>query len=89
MANPKFISCPKNVWKKVADNQVSGQIWKTSSAPRTYLQTYREHGNSAPVDSSEGVSVFVENNYAEIKSSSPVDVYIMALNKNGRVRVDI
>ncbi|MEN6566781.1 MAG: hypothetical protein ABFC57_10810 [Veillonellales bacterium] len=33
MFNPTFKKCKKNVWKKVATNVTTGQIWKADHEP--------------------------------------------------------
>lgn len=39
MANPAFITCPKDTWQKVATNVTAGRIWKFDYDPNTYGTT--------------------------------------------------
>lgn len=85
MANPVFVAIPANVWTLVAAGVTTGNIYIKDTSP-TYLQTYREASDPAPVQRDDGVT-FSEN--ATISASSPIDVYIYAIDKIGRVRVDV
>ncbi|MGW8256931.1 MAG: hypothetical protein ACWGMZ_05550 [Thermoguttaceae bacterium] len=87
MANPVFVDCPANAWTLVAANITSGQLWRANTRPR-YYQTYRMAGDPAPVDISEGSTMFVEADNEIISSSDAIDVYIFAKRRDGRVRVD-
>ena len=89
MANPSFITCKKNVWKKVCENVTSGQIWKADKEPNLYIHTYRTHESAGPTDRLEGMPIFQNTISESISASAGIDVYIMALEHNGKVRVDI
>jgi hypothetical protein len=89
MANPKFKTCKKDVWVKIADNQISGQIWRANSKPDLYLSTYRTHNDAAPVLASEGMPIFLDGISVEIKAAAGIDVYIMAVGHRGKIRVDL
>ena len=89
MADPEIISCPKDVWTKIATNVTTGQVHKMLKAPAVYLQTYRETGNSAPTDLSDSVPLFVGESQVPISSISGIDVYVYPVGKAGSVRVDL
>jgi hypothetical protein len=89
MANPVQVFCPRNTWKRVAQNVTVGQIKKLNKKPANYLETYRDTGQTAPTDQTEGVPIFLQNNYEGISASSAIDIYIMAVGKDGKVRVDL
>jgi hypothetical protein len=89
MANPISIFCPENTWKKVATNVTIGQVKRLSNLPSKYLEMYKMTGQNAPSGKSKGVPIFLQNNYEGISSSSAIDVYIMAIGGNGKVRVDL
>ncbi len=89
MANPTAIACPQDTWKKVATNITIGQIKKISSKPAKYLETYRQTGQNAPTSRLAGIPIFLQNNYESVSSSSAIDVYVMAVGNNGKIRVDL
>ena len=89
MANPVIISLDADTWTKVASNVTGGQVKKLDTRPNLYLETYRTSGDPAPTDLSEGVPCFVGRYSEEISASAGIDVYIMAVGQNGRVRVDV
>ena len=49
MANPVFVDCPANTWKKVATNVTLGSIHKISVEPKLYFQTYKNTGEAPPI----------------------------------------
>ena len=90
MANPVIIECPAGVWTLVALNTTAGRIKMASTAPNVYLETYRMTGGTAPTDQSEGVPAFPDDGVtAEISAAAPIDVYIMAVGKDGKIRADL
>lgn len=94
MANPLTVSCPADVWTKVATNATAGMVHKfydddDIADPTAYLQTYRVSGEAAPTSKDEGVVCFYESNSEIIESSYGIDVYIMPIDRAGSVRVDI
>lgn len=89
MANPVTVKCKKGIWKLVAENVVSGQVKKSDRLPNLYLETYRTHSGAAPTKQNEGIPIFLNGNSEIISASSGIDVYIMAVDQDGRVRVDI
>lgn len=94
MANPLIVACPADVWTKVATNVMSGTINKPYdddeiADPIGYLQTHRITGAAAPTLKTEGVICFSESSNEIIDSSFAIDVYIMALQKAGKVRADL
>ena len=87
MANPQFINCPKDVWTKVATNVTHGQVSKIISQGIDYAHTYRETGDPAPINADEGL--FLQGPTIPIAALQPIDVYIFAIDKPGKVRVDL
>lgn len=90
MANPVFVDCPANTWTLVATAVFSGQLWRARTSVN-YLHTYRETGDPAPTESSEGMKIFQdgEPDFEPISSSNSIDVYIYAIGSDGRVRIDV
>lgn len=88
MANPAFVDCPSNTWAKVAEKVITGFLHNKLRGPQ-YLQTYRTYDDPAPTDQSEGVQIFVNSDTAIISATADIDVYIMSLGKDGKVRVDL
>jgi hypothetical protein len=88
MADPVFVDCTADTWVLVASNVITGQIWKMLNTPSLYRQTYRMTGGAAPTDSAEGVPVLIGGRDT-ISATAAIDVYIMAVDADGRVRVDI
>ncbi len=90
MSNPVFVDCLANQWTKITTAVVTGQIWRIGRKPQ-YLHTYRETGDSAPTERSDGVLAFPleDIDSEDISSSSPIDIYLYAIEFDGRVRVDV
>lgn len=89
MPNPVFVSCPKNVWTKVAANVVVGFIHRVDLTPYEYLQTYRLTSEAAPILRSDGVVAFEHDSVEKIASTTEIDVYIYPINHDGLVRADL
>lgn len=89
MANPVFVTCPVDNWKKVATNVMSGTLHKVDTSPYGYLQTYRLTGAASPTTKTEGVPAFEKSRKEPIASDVYIDVYLYSLVDEGRVRVDI
>ena len=90
MANPVIIDCPAGIWTLAAANVTSGRLKILSTAPNAYLETYRMTGEAAPTNQSEGIPAFPDDGVtAEIQSVAPIDVYIMAVGKDGKIRADL
>lgn len=89
MPNPEVIVCPQNAWVLVAENVITGTIYKLSSKPGNYLQTIRITGELAPINNSDGALLFGESSHENIESTFAIDVYVKAISENGKVRVDI
>ena len=89
MADSVIVQCPADVWTLVASNVTAGRLHKLDSRPNSYIQTYRMTGNPAPVNIGEGAVTMVIENSDTIESAAPIDVYIMARGRDGRVRVDV
>ena len=82
---PNILSIyPKNVWMKVVGNVLSGQIWILDPIP-DYLITYRPAGGNAPTSQEEGIEIV---DVHVVGTSFPIDIYMMALNYVGRIRLD-
>ena len=86
MANPIVVTCTKNTWVKVATNVTSGLVHILDFTPNLYLQTYRITGDPAPTLLTDAVPL---ENKDEISATSGIDVYIMAVTDDGKVRVDL
>ena len=89
MANPVSVPCTAGEWTPVAINVTTGQIKKLDSRPNLYLETYRMTGGDVPASRSEGVPIFLGTNAETISAAAAIDVYIMAIGADGRVRVDL
>lgn len=90
MADPTFVNCTADTWVKVATSVTSGIIRRVYTGPEKYLQTYRDTGGTAPTLETEGTPVFTKGETsAAIIADAPIDVYIWASVKDGRVRVDL
>ena len=89
MANPVPVDIPENTWTKVATAVTAGKIKRLGVLPNLYIETYRDTGDPAPTDQNEGAVMFYNGNTEEITATAAIDVYIMALGANGKVRVDI
>jgi len=87
MANPLPVLCPEGVWTQVAVNTNIGMIHQLSFAPERYLQTYRETGDSAPVNNNEGARLFGSGSLKTfIAHTTPIDIYVKAVGANGIIR---
>ena len=89
MANPVIVDCPEGEWTSVATNVTTGQIKKIGKKPNLYLETYRMTGNAAPTSQTEGAPAFQISDSEQISATAGIDVYIMAVGADGRVRVDL
>jgi hypothetical protein len=88
MANPTTISCTKDVWTKVATAVTYGQVWVLNNLPH-YIHTYKLTGEPAPNDTTDRPKGAILEHSANIGSTVAIDVYVMALNEDGLVRVDL
>jgi hypothetical protein len=75
---------PKDTWQKIATNVQSGQVWILNGIVE-YLVTYRPTAGGAPTTQEEGVDL---EDVHVIQASAGVDVYVMALRGEGKVRID-
>ncbi len=89
MANPTTIECPKDTWTLVASSVTRGVVRRKKLNPNKYLQTYRDTGDDAPTEVDEGQVTFQQGEMAVISSATAIDVYIMAVDAAGSVRVDL
>ena len=86
MADPVVVTCPKDVWTKVATNVTTGLIHILKTDPDAYYQTYRDTGGAAPVDLSDAVPF---DSPLQISASAGIDVYIQPNGEDGIVRVGL
>jgi len=89
MANPSIKQLTAYVWTKVATNVTAGIVHKISNSPNKYLQTYRMTGGTEPTGKTEGVPLFVDGPSENISATSGIDVYIMPVGSDGKVRIDL
>lgn len=89
MNNPVIISCPNGIWKKISTGVTNGNVWRADKSPSLYLHTYRLSGDTPPTGVTEGMPIFLNSINEEIRSTVAIDVYIMAIGNNGKVRVDV
>lgn len=89
MANPVVIDIPAGAWTKVATNVLSGTIHKINDVPTKYLQTFRDTGDPAPTTDADGAELFSDTTYATISNKAYIDVYVWAVTRAGKVRVDL
>lgn len=91
MADPVFVDVPEGQWTPVAQNVVTGLLWKQPNKNSRLLQTYRETGGAAPTLRTEGVQVFTEGETVPevISSSVPIDVYLWSIDDASRIRADL
>lgn len=85
MADPTIIEIPKDVWVKVADNKLTGQIHQLL-VTRNYKYTYRDAGNLAPTDLTDAIDM---GPTLEISTTIPIDVYVYCVGKIGKIRADL
>lgn len=90
MADPLPVTCTKDQWTLVAQNVVTGMLWRMEKTA-SYFQTYRMTGGTAPSGTTEAVPIFRdgEPDFEEISGNQAIDVYIYCKVANGKVRVDI
>jgi hypothetical protein len=88
MPDPTQIQCPEGVWTIVGTDQIFWYIQKMDNRPTKYLFTYRMTGNAAPTAQTEGVPIFMSDEKKLIFALDGIDVYVMALGADGRVRYD-
>jgi hypothetical protein len=89
MANPVTVTCSAGVWTRVALNVTAGGVKRINKAPNLYLETYRMTGGAAPTDQAEGVEIFTQGPAEIIAAAHAIDVYVMAVGRDGAVRVDL
>lgn len=85
MANPTLISCPVDEWTLVASGIKLGSVWIVDRSAE-YYHTYRDYGSLVPVTDAEAVKLPIPG--LRIRSDIQIDVYILARNVNGVVRLD-
>lgn len=86
--NPALITCTKDTWVKVATGVVIGAVHRFLTGPE-YIQTYKLTGEAAPTLNTDGVALFKDSTQENISATDPIDVYVMAIGEDGKVRVDL
>lgn len=86
MGDPVIVACTKDVWEKVATNVTAATVWKKSTGPNVYYQTYRDTGTGAPTDLTDAIPM--TEPAQTFSFSAAADIYIYAKGKAGSVRVD-
>jgi hypothetical protein len=84
---PKIITLKADVWELVAAGVTVGRVKKVRHG--RYIETYRDANDTPPRSEKEGVILFKNDNYADINSSSPIDVYVMSIGETGQIRLDL
>lgn len=85
MANPKVKKLTKDVWNKAFTiPQWQDTVVDVMKPGIRYLQTYRNTGDAAPKSKKEGVGFI---NKLFIYPDNTIDLYIMPLGSDGRVRI--
>ncbi|MCK5603200.1 hypothetical protein KAR91_15060 [Candidatus Pacearchaeota archaeon] len=89
--DPVFLDLTKDVFTLVAEGVTNGSVSKKSNIQTTMLYYYKETGGAAPANDAElGVRMFQDGTDTEqISHSSSIDVYVMPVNEDVRVRVDL
>lgn len=90
--DPVIVDCPANTWTKVLTAVTSETVAKLYDDddipnPTAYLHTYRATGGDVPTSKYEGTVCFIDRDTEAVSSTFPIDVYIMALNNDGKVKV--
>jgi hypothetical protein len=89
MANPAVVSCPADIWTRVAQAVVAGAIYNMTPQVQ-FLQTYRMTGQSAPSGNTDAVpAFFYKYEPLSISAAEAIDVYLKPVGAAGSVRVDI
>ena len=86
MPNPDIISCPVDVWTKIATGITSGIVHVIDTSPNVYLHTYRLTTQDPPVNNDDAAPFELA---LQIANSAAIDVYIQPKGKAGSVRVDL
>jgi len=84
--NPTTHSITKGAWVLVATAVTAGQVHILQASTR-YRQTYRVAGGAAPTDPNEGAAI--EGVSDEISADQAIDVYMLTMDEDGLVRVDL
>lgn len=87
MSSPVYQFCTANTWKLVASNVTSCEIKKYFTGVE-YLVAIREHGDDAPTRQTQGSKIFINSDTAIISNENYIDIYIFAIDENGKVLID-
>ena len=87
MPNPINVTCPADVWTKVATGVTSAIVKKMNVRPNVYLETYRLTLDPAPADNT-GANPIDASGELNVNSAVAIDVYIQPVGAAGQVRVD-
>lgn len=79
------INLTKDVWTLVAANTTLKVVKVWSTSPSQYLYVTRAQGQPAPTDNTAAQPIKDE---AKISNSSPVDIYVKAVRKDGAILID-
>jgi hypothetical protein len=86
--NPLPIALPKGVWTMVAQSKLTGQIHRLPTLKGdTYLVTHRITGQAAPTDTTD--AIYIDGQSVTFQYDTAVDMYVMAVDSDGKVRVDL
>jgi hypothetical protein len=85
MANPVIKTIKENEWRLMA-TAVTICTLSLLDESQNCLYTYRLTGGTIPDSVDEGIRIL--NQSITIRSDLQIDIYVMALNNNGKIRVD-
>jgi len=87
MANPVVQALAvSGGWVKVADNVTTVAVTPLTR-PRVYSWTYRDHGDPAPADDSESLSIPATG--LSLQAAAAIDLYCKVKDHDGSLRVDV
>jgi hypothetical protein len=88
MGEPVIKSCLAGAWTLAIENETSALIHIKDTSPEKYLHTFRTAGDPAPTPGDVSDALPIRGGSAKLSTTTSVDVYIMAVGKNGAVRID-
>ena len=89
MPRPQFIDLAKDQWIKVADAVTGGLISIVDINPHLVVYTYRDAGDVVNLPNGQEEGIPLSRKSITIKNDTPIDVYLYAVERNGKVRVDL
>lgn len=93
MADPVIVSTPKNVWTRIAENEIKALAEVLSRKPTAYHFTTRDYPSVAPVITDlndadfEGVPKFLQGREVSLEGTVPTDHWVLCTGDNGKVKV--